>query len=101
MLNSKRRLFRRRGSWLAENVHLIVTAFALLATAYVWTALSNTEPLPPIQVASAETSPVPTVEDLLLGEETPPAPTAEEPSASAAEPSAPPPAEPRPIQTAE
>jgi hypothetical protein len=75
---SRHRLFRRRTRWdiVKDNLHVGVTAAALIAAAFAWNAMSNAEESP-TQFASsdltvtpsAEASPSPSVE-----EATPPPP---------------------------
>ena len=77
MLKSRHRLFRRRTTWerVRDNLYLLVTAAALIATAFAWTAISQSErrPLPRVATTDLDIAP-------------PPAPG---PSASIVEPAAP------------
>ncbi len=94
MLKQRHRLFRRRTRWdlVRENLHVIVTAAALIATAFAWSAISDTDQPPLAQVASTdpETSP-PTApaSSSSIAEEAAPTPTA--PPARSQEQTEPPP----------
>jgi len=72
----KRRLFRRRTTWdvAKDNVHVLVTAFALIATAFAWTNVSS-DHTPPITTASAEPATASSAapeRQLIIEEEAPP-----------------------------
>lgn len=52
----RHRLFRRRTSWgpVRDNLHVVVTVAALIATAFAWNAISNADQPPTPQVASSD-----------------------------------------------
>lgn len=57
----RHRLFRRRSRWglVRDNLHVVVTVTALVATAFAWNAISNADqpPKPHVVSSDLETSP--------------------------------------------
>ena len=57
----RHRLFRRRSRWglVRDNLHVVVTVAALVATAFAWNAISNADqpPAPQAVASDLETSP--------------------------------------------
>jgi hypothetical protein len=52
----RHRLFRRRTRWgpVRDNLHIVVTVAALIATAFAWNAISNADQAPTPQVVSSD-----------------------------------------------